>query len=197
MPVFFISGASVIKSRLPQQAAYCIILTWLKTAQGEEQHAFQLLVMEKNMTIHVFCYFLFLSPGVHAGPPLKLGIHTYLSSTEIERRFTPLADYLSRELKRPVTLEIASSYAEHIRNLGTESVDVALLGPVSYVLMTREYGRRPLLAVFESNGTKTFRNAIITKKGSHITSLSQFKGKNSPVETRDLPWAISCRGVCC
>jgi hypothetical protein len=35
------------------------------------------------------------------------------------------------------------SPAEHIRNLGNDSVDIALLGPVSSVLMTREYGRRP------------------------------------------------------
>jgi phosphonate transport system substrate-binding protein len=151
----------------------------------------------KNMTILIFCLFFFLSPGVHAGSPLKLGIHPYLSSTEIERRYSPLAEYLSRELKRPVTIEIASSYAEHIRNIGTDNVDSALLGPVSSVLMTRQFGRRPLLAVFESNGTKTFRGAIITNKGSHITSLSQLKGGNVPLETRHRPWAISCRGICC
>ena len=69
----------------------------------------------KNITILAFCFFLFRSVGVHAEPLLKLGIHPYLSSTEIVRRFTPLADYLSRELKRPVTIEIASSYAIHIR----------------------------------------------------------------------------------
>lgn len=131
---------------------------------------------KKNISILVFCVSLFNGTDVHADPPLKLGIHPYLSSTEIVRRFTPLAEYLSRELKRPVTIEIANSYATHIRNVGTDIVDIALLGPASYVIMTREYGRRPLLAVFESNGTKTFRGAIIAKKDSPISSLSQLKG---------------------
>jgi len=131
----------------------------------------------KNITILAFCFFLFRSPGVHAEPLLKLGLHPYLSSTEIVRRFTPLAEYLSRELKRPVTIEIASSYTTHIHNIGADNLDIALLGPASYVLMTHEFGMRPLLAVFESSGTKTFRGAIIAKKDSPITSLSQLKGK--------------------
>jgi phosphonate transport system substrate-binding protein len=144
--------------------------------KGKIMH-FRFCSWGKSLTILALCFFLFRSVGVHAEPLLKLGIHPYLSSTEIDRRFTPLADYLGRELKRPVIIEIASSYAVHIRNIGTDSVDIALLGPASYVLMTSEYGRRPLLAVFESNGTKTFRGAIIAKKDSPITSLSQLKGK--------------------
>lgn len=132
---------------------------------------------KKNITILVFCVSLFHGADVHAAPPLKFGIHPYLSSTEIVRRFTPLADYLSRELKRPVTIEIASSYAAHIHDIGTDKLDIVLLGPASYVIMTRDYGRRPLLAVFESNGDKTFRGAIIAKKDSPIRSLSQLKGK--------------------
>ena len=131
----------------------------------------------KNIAILFFCVSLFHGNDVQAEPPLKLGIHPYLSSTEIVRRFSPLADYLSRELKRPVTIEIASSYATHIHDIGTDAVDVAFMGPASYVLMTREYGRKPLLAVFESNGTRTFRGAIIVKKDSPISALFQLKGK--------------------
>ena len=131
----------------------------------------------KKIALLFFCLSLVHGNDVQAERPLKLGVHPYLSSMEIVRRFTPLADYLSRELKRPVTIEIANSYAAHIQNIGTDKLDIAFLGPASYVIMTREYGRRPLLAVFESNGTKTFRGAIIAKKDSPISSLSQLKGK--------------------
>jgi phosphonate transport system substrate-binding protein len=147
---------------------------WCK--KGNIMH-FRFWSWGKNISILAFCFFLSRPVGVYAEPSLKLGIHPYLSSTEIVRRFTPLAEYLSRELNRRVTIEIASSYATHIDNIGTDSLDIALLGPASYVLMTRKYGGRPLLAVFESNGTKTFRGAIIAKKDSPITSLSQLKGK--------------------
>ena len=132
---------------------------------------------KKNILILLFCFSLLRGTDVLADPPLKLGIHPYLSSTEIIRRFTPLADYLSRELKRPVTIEIANTYATHIHDIGTDTLDIALLGPASYVIMTRDYGMRPLLAVFESKGTKTFRGAIIAKKDSTISSISQLKGK--------------------
>lgn len=111
----------------------------------------------KKITILVFCDILFHGGDVQAEPPLKLGIHPYFSSTEIIRRFSPLAGCrLSRAIKRPMTIEIANSYATHIQNISTDNLDVALLGPASYVLMTAQNGRRPLLAVFESNGTKTF-----------------------------------------
>ncbi len=125
----------------------------------------------------LFCIIFCRPIGVHAEPPLKLGIHPYLSSTEIVRRFSPLAEYLSRALKRQVTIEIANSYADHIKNIATGNLDLALLGPASYVLMTGEYGKRPILAVFESNGAKTYQGVIIAKKNSPISSLSQLKGK--------------------
>jgi hypothetical protein len=43
--------------------------------QEGENHARQILVMEKNITILVFCFILFRSVGVHAEPLLKLVIH--------------------------------------------------------------------------------------------------------------------------
>lgn len=116
-------------------------------------------------------------PSAFARQPLKLGIHPFLSSSEIVRRFKPLADYLGRELEMPVTIEIADSYRSHIRNVGTGAVDMAFMGPASFVIMTGEYGPRPILAAFETNGSKTFRGVIVARRESPITSLAQLKGK--------------------
>lgn len=119
---------------------------------------------------------LWAAPRAHALEPLKLGIHPYLSSTELTRRFRPLADYLGRELGVPVTIEIADSYASHIRNVGTGVVDIAILGPASYVTLVDSFGPQPILAAFEVDGRKTYRGVIVARRGSAIVSLADIKG---------------------
>jgi hypothetical protein len=63
------------KPQLPQRMAYCILLACLKNGARGGNHALQILVIEKNIIILVFCFFLFRSIGVHAEPLLKFGIH--------------------------------------------------------------------------------------------------------------------------
>lgn len=109
--------------------------------------------------------------------PLILGIHPYLSSTEIHRRFSPLAEHLSRELGRPVHIHIESSYESHINMAGKGKVDIAFMGPASFVKLTRRFGRVPLLAAFETKGSRTFRGIIVVRKDSGIKTLSQLRGK--------------------
>src|SRR5574337_807100 len=120
-----------------------------------------------------------LSPfrSVFAQQPLKLAVHPYLSSSELVRRFTPLAEYLSSALKRPVAVELSNSYGAQINKIGNDKVHIAFMGPASYVILTRYFGQKPLLAGFESNGKKTFRGVIVTNKNSRITSLQHLKGK--------------------
>lgn len=125
----------------------------------------------------LLCLCLVAVSPASAAQPLKLGIHPYLSATEIARRFKPLADYLGRELKTPVTIEIAASYREHIRNVGTGAVDIGFMGPASYVLLVDQYGTRPLLAAFESDGKRTFRGVIVAQRDSPLATLADLKGK--------------------
>jgi len=109
--------------------------------------------------------------------PLKLGVHPYLSSSELIKRFSPLARYLGKRLERPVTIEISSTYDAHIQKLANGLLDVAFLGPASYVKLTGQSGRRPILAAFETMSGKTFRGYIIARSDSPLTSLAQLKGK--------------------
>lgn len=109
--------------------------------------------------------------------PLKLCLHPYLSASELFKRYTPLTEYLGRQLGRPVTLDIGSSYNTHIHRIGSGVVDIAIMGPSSYVKLTSQYGKRPLLAAFQTKEGKFFHGRIVVRKDSHITSLSQLKGK--------------------
>lgn len=109
--------------------------------------------------------------------PLKLCVHPYLSASELIKRYTPLAEYLGRQLGRPVMLEIGSSYDAHIHRIANGFVDIAFMGPASYVKLTSQYGKRPLLAAFKTKEGKFFHGHIMVRKDSPITSLAQLKGK--------------------
>lgn len=109
--------------------------------------------------------------------PLKLCVHPYLSASELVKRYTPLAEYLGRQLGRPVMAEIGSSYDTHIHKIANGIVDIAFMGPASYVKLTSQYGKRQLLAAFKTKEGKFFHGHIMVRKDSPITSLAQLKGK--------------------
>ena len=108
---------------------------------------------------------------------LKLAVHPYLAASTIVEKFSPLADYLSKEIGRPVIIVVAKDYATHIDWIGQGAVDMAYMGPASYVTLTESYGLRPLLAVLELNGKTTFQGIIIKSASSPIKDISELRGK--------------------
>lgn len=125
-----------------------------------------------------FVLFLFITcKDADAQESLTLLIHPYLPPTELINRFSPLADYLGKKTGMPVNIQISKDYEEHIDQIGKDRVDIAFMGPASYVKLVDKYGRKPLLARLEINGSPTFRGAIITAKGSRIKTLDDLKGK--------------------
>jgi phosphonate transport system substrate-binding protein len=110
--------------------------------------------------------------------PLVLGIYPYLSSTELHKRFAPLAEYLGKELGRPVEIRLNSSYESHVETIGTGKVDIAFIGPAAYVKLVDQYGQIPLLAAFETARGRTYTGVIFVKKGSPLKTLAQLKGKS-------------------
>lgn len=131
--------------------------------------------------IALFCLWLCTAPLPAAtsghGPPLILGVHPYLPPHELIERFTPLARYLSRATGRQVEVRVGQTYAEHINALGTGLIDIAYMGPASYVTMTRQFGPRPLLARQVINHDPLLKGEIIVRQDSPIKTLSDFRGK--------------------
>ena len=120
---------------------------------------------------------LLVSGILSAAEPLVFSVHPYLPSVELFKRFTPLVDYLSKETGRSIILNISGSYEEHIEDIGKGKTDIAYLGPASYVEMVDRYGRKPLLARLEINGSPTFRGVIIVKNESKIIDVKNLEGK--------------------
>lgn len=116
-------------------------------------------------------------PILYAQNSLTLGIHPFLPALELIDRFMPLANYLSRETGFSVSIKVTKSYEDHIEEIGNDLLDVAYMGPASYIKMVQKYGQKPLLAQQKHAGIPKFHGVIFTAKNSQINSLVNLKGK--------------------
>jgi len=112
-----------------------------------------------------------------AQPPLILAVHPFLPNAEIQKRFAPLADYLSQRLGRQVQVRVGRDYEQHIEAVGLNSVDIAFMGPASYVKLVARFGPKPLLARIEINGKPILSGYIVTSVNSVLHNLSDLRGK--------------------
>lgn len=108
---------------------------------------------------------------------LILGVHPYLPQEEIKRRFAPLAEYLQQALTVPVRVRVGQSYHDHLDTLGQGNIDIAYLGPASYVATLQEDLAYPLLARLEARGKPTFQGHIIVSQESKLSQLGDLRGK--------------------
>jgi len=115
--------------------------------------------------------------NVIAQDQLVLGIHPYKTSDKLIKAYSPLAQYLTRKIGQPVTLKISADYQQHIDAIGRDQLDIAYLGPSSYVKLYDRYGEKPLLARQAVHGKPTFQGKLVVPVNSPITTLAQLKGK--------------------
>ena len=120
-----------------------------------------------------------------AEEPLTLTVHPYLPVKEIMARFTPLADYLGKEIGRPVSVRVGRDYDEHIVHVGKDRADIAFMGPASYVTLVAKYGKKPILARLEIRGQPLFQGHFIVRQDSPLKTLADLKGKRFAFGDRD------------
>ncbi len=136
-----------------------------------------------NSGARLCLYLLIVIAGIRCGgiaraaDPLIFAVHPYLPATELIERFTPLIQYLSRELRVPVNLVISRDYKSHIVQVGKNRADIAYMGPASYVEMVEQFGKKPLLARLEIIGKPTFQGIIIVRADSPLLTLRDLIGK--------------------
>jgi len=136
--------------------------------------------MKKNaiQTVVLAALFFLSCPLLaQAGQELTLLIHPYMTSAEIHKKFSPLADYLTKETGKKIVIKISKDYQQHIDAVGKDQMDLAYIGPSEYVTMTQKYGKKPLLACQEIDGKPFLYGMIIAKKDSPISSLTELAGK--------------------
>lgn len=92
-------------------------------------------------------------------------------------KYQPLLDYLSGKTPYTYELVLKKNYEETVNALGNGEMDVALLGPLTYLEARARYGA---IAVLKSRGiddSANYKSVIIKKKESPIRSFSELKGK--------------------
>jgi phosphonate transport system substrate-binding protein len=110
-------------------------------------------------------------------PPLILGVHPYKSAVTLVESYKPLASYLSHKTGRTITVRITRDYSTHIQLIGEDKLDIAYMGPASYVDLVMRYGKKPLLARQAIHGNPTFQGKIVVHRDSTISSLVELVGK--------------------
>jgi len=106
---------------------------------------------------------------------LTLSFMPYMVASELRKMYTPLAKYLTQQIGIPVEIHITNNYVEHKNLVGTDQVDIAFMGGMSYVTVIKEYGKKPLLARYEMNGKPTFHSVIFVPQDSPLTKLNNLK----------------------
>ena len=108
---------------------------------------------------------------------LVFGVHPYLPASELAQRFTPLIAYLEGVLARPISLRIGRSYDDHLDAVEQGMVDLAFIGPISYLKLTERQGSWPIAARLSFSGKTRFRGAIIVRRDSDVQRLEELAGR--------------------
>jgi phosphonate transport system substrate-binding protein len=118
-------------------------------------------------------------PSAGAEETLKFGITPRESPMIMFKKFTPLAQYLSKELGLKVELVVGKDFQAAIDALGKNEVSIALLTPTAYPKCERQYSDaaiRPIVR-FLSDGKGVYRTCIFVPAEGGAAGIEELKGK--------------------
>ncbi|MBB3104544.1 phosphate/phosphite/phosphonate ABC transporter substrate-binding protein [Azomonas macrocytogenes] len=108
---------------------------------------------------------------------IRCGLLPGESRAVVERLNEPLRAYLMRCLGMPVELIIGSNYVATGEALRRGELDLAYLGPVTYILQSRNAGLEPFARPTHGGSAgPTFKAAIIVPVDSAVENLGQLRG---------------------
>jgi phosphonate transport system substrate-binding protein len=109
---------------------------------------------------------------------ITFGVIPVAGSTSMKENFGPLTDFLSKQLGIKVEMKLAGDYTSIITGMQHNHIDVAYLGPKSYVEAAKRANAEALVVEVDGeSGLPGYRGTIITKKGSGLKTLADIKGK--------------------
>lgn len=105
---------------------------------------------------------------------LRIGVLPDQSAESLRRRFTPLVDYLSTQLKVETELRIPGSYEELLEQFHDREIDLAYFGGFSYIKANHRDRARAL--VMRRIDTR-FTSVFIVAANSDVHTLAQTRGR--------------------
>ncbi len=110
---------------------------------------------------------------------LKLAIIPAISADKQQEEMKALSSYLEKSLGRKVSFQITKDYDEGVDLLVTEKVQIAFLGPLTYV---KARARNPQLEAIaapidQNTGRPWYTSIIVVDTHKNIKTLADLKGK--------------------
>lgn len=120
---------------------------------------------------------LLLSGEVFAETTLRIGLIPSEDSQSMIESSQQVLDQLQAKLGMPVKPFVATDYNGVIEALRSKKLDVAYLGPFSYVLASQVADVEAFaVAVTKKTGKSAYRSLIVARPDSGIQSLADLKG---------------------
>lgn len=98
------------------------------------------------------------------------------SPTELQRKFKPLGDYLSKETGLNVEFTPVTDYAAVVEALASKKIDMAWLGGFTYV-QAKIRTNGSINPIIQRAEDEKFTSVFIVLAGSSLKSLNELKGK--------------------
>ncbi|MBM4461288.1 MAG: phosphate/phosphite/phosphonate ABC transporter substrate-binding protein [Chloroflexi bacterium] len=108
--------------------------------------------------------------------PLRVAVAAVISPRGNVESYTPLLDYLGRELNRPVEMVQRRTYMEVNDLLRDGEVDVAFVCTSAYIAGRRDFGMQ-LLAAPQVAGATVYYSNLIVPADSPARSMADLRGK--------------------
>lgn len=108
---------------------------------------------------------------------IKLALLPDENASTVIKNNQGLKNYLEDKLGKKVELIVTTDYSSMIEAMRHGRVDIAYLGPLSYVMAKSKSEIEPFVAV-SRNGSATYQSVIIAGVESGIQSIEGIKGKN-------------------
>lgn len=108
---------------------------------------------------------------------LVLGLVPSEGSTDIVDRFKPMSAHLERVLGVKIETMSSSDYAGVITAMGHKHVDLAYLGPKSYIEAATRAGAVAVAMELDKDGIPGYHGIIVAKRSSGWTKIQDLSGK--------------------
>jgi len=106
---------------------------------------------------------------------LRMGVVPLESPAVMFKKFTPLAEYLSKKLNRRVDLKVAVDFQGAIRDIGQGVAQFCFMTPSTYVEAHSKYNINVLVTALRAG--KPFQHSvIIARSNSAINEIKDIKG---------------------
>jgi phosphonate transport system substrate-binding protein len=111
-------------------------------------------------------------------PELVFAVVPAENASGVVERYTPLTEYLGRQLGVPVKLRIVADYAGVIEGQRNGGIQIGYYGPAAYARAYLTGGRtEPFAVEVNADGTKSYHSVFYVRQDSPYQKIEDLRGK--------------------